>query len=117
MLTVDPMKNPNLLRAPEANVTILQPQVYMGWWEKLGKHEITHQMEKGDPWPTRKRVGRLHSIVPVIGNLREGYIQSVVNAAVLDEAVPQLVVLPLTDFHVVSEAEAMRDYEERKAKA
>lgn len=77
----------------------MSADVYMDWQEPLTQADVTHQLEPGEK-PMRPRSGRLLSVFPVTNSLRENYVETVVNAAVIDEVIGQIVVLPLTRFRV-----------------
>ena len=91
-----------LLKAPSLDgVTILQREVYVSWQEKIPKDEIVHQVEPGEPAPTRRRTGVVLQFVWTVDHFPSGNSECKLQAVILDENVQQILMLPLKDLRVV----------------
>lgn len=88
---------------------LLKREVYVSWSEKIPPEEVVHQVEAGEPPPTRRRTGVVLQFINTHESFPSGRSDNKLQAVILDENIQQILMLPLTQLRVVAHAVAKPD--------
>lgn len=90
--------------------TVLTPrEVWVVWHEPIPKDEVTHQVEKGEPWPRRKRTGVIQQYIWTYEPFPSGKFDCKVQAVIYDPDVGQVVMKPFSEFNVLKPKPSMAE--------